>query len=576
MQLVSRVPLASRVLIAVALALGVGWTLSALLPGYLVYLAITAIVAALALAGLGIVTGSAGMIALCQLTFAAIGAAVVSWLNLIGAPGGFLLWLVAGSVGAAAVGVIIGLPALRLRGVNLAVVTLGFAAAADATLIITQFPGTTDGIRVLRPELFANDRLYLFFVMLVFVVVGVILWTLQRSRIGSGWRSVAFSERGTAALGGSVRIYKLLAFAVSAAVAGLTGGLIVGQVGIAYPAGFTTLQSLALYVLAIVGGSQFLEMALFGGILWVLVPEVLKRLEVPQDWAFILFGVGGIQALTSGSSLGETIRSGRRANRRVAGHAGLARTAELEWEPRDPLPADAHPALRLEGVSVSFGEVHALRDVDLTVPPRSVVGLIGPNGAGKSTLVDAASGFLSGATGTVSLDGERVDHLPPHRRARAGLRRTFQQDRTPPGLTVGRFVRFAARGASNDHEIRQLLEFFGCPPVNTPISRVDVGTRRLVEIAAQLAARPRVLLLDEPAAGLSHDEHAALGQRLRQVPEAFGCSILLIDHDLDLVRTVCSSITVLNFGEVLTSGPQEAVLADPRVLAAYLGDSELS
>lgn len=575
MRHVSKIPLPVRVVVGLALAIAAGWLLSAILPGYLVYLAITAFVAALALAGLGIVTGSAGMIALCQLSFAAIGAAIVSWLNVAGAPGGFLLWLPLAGLGAAVAGVIIGLPALRLRGVNLAVVTLGFAAAADATLIVTQFPGTTEGVRVMRPDAFANDRLYLFFVVLVFVAVGLALWALQRSRMGSGWRSVAFSERGTAALGGSVRLYKLLAFAVSAAVAGVTGGLIVGQVGIAYPAGFTTLQSLALYVLAIVGGAQFIEMALLGGILWVLVPEVLKRFGVPQDWAFIAFGIGGIQALTSGSSLGEAIRARVRPSRSAADSTVLVSSARLPLEPLPPAAPDAPPALEIRDLTVSFGEVRALQGVDLVVPDRTIIGLIGPNGAGKSTLVDAASGFLTGATGEIAVDGRRIDHLPPHRRARLGLRRTFQQDRIPPSLTIRRFVRFAALGASSDREIDQLLDFFGCPPADTPIARVDVGTRRLVELVAQLAARPRVLLLDEPAAGMSHDEHLALGQRLRQVPELFGCGILLIDHDLDLVRTVCSSLTVLNFGEVLTSGPQETVLTDPRVLTAYLGESEM-
>ncbi len=574
MRFVERIPGGGRVAVAVGLAVAVGWVVSIALPGYFVYLGITAIVAALALAGLGIVTGSAGMIALCQLSFAAVGAAIVSWLNLIDAPGGFLLWLPLGAVGAALAGTIIGLPALRLRGVNLAVVTLGFSAAADATLLVTQFPGAAAGMRVARPEMFASDRHYLFLVVLVSIVVGAALWALQRSRIGSGWRSVAFSERSTAALGGSVRLYKLSAFAVSAGVAGVTGGLIVGQVGVAYPAGFTTLQSLALYVLAIITGAQFLEMALFGGVMWVLVPEVLKRSGVPQDWAFVVFGVSGVQALTSGSSLGAALRARRRAKRPVA--SGLpSGSAHLEFASLAPLPDDAPPALLVHDLSVSFGELKALQRVTLVVPARSIVGLIGPNGAGKSTLVDATSGFLVDATGTVSVDGEPIEHLTPHRRARAGLRRTFQQDRTPPTLTVGRFVRFASGGASDADEIDRLLHFFGCPPASTPIAEVDVGTRRLIEIVAQLAARPRVLLLDEPAAGLSHDEHLALAQRLRQVPDTFGCSILLIDHDLNLVRTVCSTVTVLNFGEVLTSGPQESVLADPRVLASYLGESEL-
>ncbi|MGA1836953.1 branched-chain amino acid ABC transporter ATP-binding protein/permease [Herbiconiux sp. 11R-BC] len=569
-----------------ALALLVFLALGALLPNYLVYLAITAIVATIALIGLGIVTGTAGMIALCQLTFAAVGAWIVSLFTVLQVPGGYLLWLIVGGVVAGLAGVVIGLPALRLRGVNLAVVTLGFAAAADATLLKTQFPGAPQGTKVPRPEGFADDRGFFVFCAIVLVVIAVAVHFLQKSRFGSGWRSVAFSERGTASAGTSVRLSKLSAFAVSAAIAGIAGGLIAGQVGTAYPAGFNTIQSLALYVLAIVSGSYLLEMALFGGILWVLIPELLKRVGIPQDWGFVVFGALGIQALTTNSNLGQDLRNAvtRRRRRRlqaagVAAESGLVPLGEEEFAgalaaapARDRAP---RALLTVSGLSVTFGQVKALQNVDLTVEEGTIVGLIGPNGAGKSTFVDAVAGFLPQHEGTVRLGGDTLDGLPPHRRARLGLRRTFQQDRVPPSLTVGDFVTFISRGRATAAETAEVLEFLGCPPAATRIANVDVGTRRLVEVAANLAAKPRLLVLDEPAAGLSHEEHVAFGQRLRLIPARYGTSILIIEHDLDLVRSVCGSITVLNFGEVLASGDQETVMNDPEVLKAYMGETEM-
>ncbi|GLZ39338.1 ATP-binding cassette domain-containing protein [Actinokineospora sp. NBRC 105648] len=557
-------------LIVAGAAIVVGYLLSVGLDGYFVYLGMSAIVAGIALLGLGVVTGSAGMVSLCQLTFAAVGAWVVSWLNREGAPGGFFVWLLLGGLAAGVVGVIVGLPALRLRGINLAVVTLGLAAAADLTLVQIQFPGTVDGISVERPTAFADDREYFLLGIIVLTLCCLGVHFLRRGRWGSGWQAVAFSERGTAAAGASVRTSKLTAFAVSAALGGVAGGLLTGQVGLAFPASFSAMQSLALYVLAIMSGAHLIDMAVFGAVLWVAVPELLKRWGVPQDWGFVIFGLLGTHALTTGGNLGVLVRElWRKRSKDAAGVALSEPPPDLE------VPPPGAPVLVVRDLSVSFGEVKALSHVDLAVPSNGVLGVIGPNGAGKSTLVDIISGFLPQASGSVELDGRPLTGLSPTKRARAGLRRTFQQDRVPAGLTVGAYVRFVARRRLSGTEIAEALEFFGCPPARTPLRRVDVGARRLVEVVGHLLAKPKVLLLDEPAAGLPHEEHVALGARLRQVPARFGVSVLLIEHDLDLVRTVCDTITVLDFGQVLASGPQAEVLADPAVLKAYMGETEL-
>ncbi|MHC6222718.1 branched-chain amino acid ABC transporter ATP-binding protein/permease [Arthrobacter sp. MMS24-S77] len=597
------------VAIAVACVL-VGWLLSAVLPAYFVFLGTTAIVAMISLLGLGIVTGSAGMMALCQLSFAAVGAWVVSWLNSVDAPGGLMVWLPLGGLAAAAAGVVVGLPALRLRGVNLAVVTLGFAAAADLTLGKIQFPGTQTGIQVTRPDLFPGDRRYFLFAVIVLVLCSLLVHYLQASRWGSGWKFVAFSERGTASAGTSVTVTKLTAFGASAFLAGIGGGLLSGQVGLVYPSSFTTIQSLALYVLAIVSGSYLIDMAVLGGILWVLVPELLKRFGISQDWGFVIFGALGIQSLTTGSNLGADLRAmwwRRTQGRRKSAPASAVPDAEAKVLTAAPLPASlpaatsptaAVPAvtsptavrrptsaasgsgagalLSVRGLSVTFGHVTALSEVDLDLAEGSVTGLMGPNGAGKSTMVDALAGFLPQHQGTIQLAGQPLNGLSPMERARLGIRRTFQQDRVPPTLSVGAYVRFIARGQASDERVKELLAFFNCPPPSTQLARVDVGTRRLIEVAANMAASPRLLLLDEPAAGLSHEEHVSFAEQLVQLPDRFGTTLLLIEHDLDMVRSVCNDLVVLNFGEVIASGQRDDVLANPQVMTAYMGELEVS
>jgi branched-chain amino acid transport system permease protein len=559
------------------LAIAAAIVLSLLLPNYYVFLGASAIVAAITLLGLGVVTGSAGMISLCQMSFAAIGAWVVTGLNVLEAPGDPVLWMVLGGIVAGLLGVLVGLPALRLRGVNLAVVTLGFAAAVHLTIVQLQFPGSTEGVRLLRPSYVSSDREFFVLAAITLVVCAVAVFILKASRTGAGWRVVAFSERGAASAGASVRTTKLGAFAISAALAGISGGLVTMQVGFASPATFAPLVSLALYVLAVVCGSYLIDMAILGGILWVAIPEILKQFGVPQDWAFVVFGVLGIQAITSRTNVGETLRAGLRSRRSRKRETSEIVAAEVAQEPTAApfVAADAPVVLSGKDLTVRFGAVIALDGVDVVVREREIVALIGPNGAGKSTLVDVLTGFLPQHTGEAALDGVSLAGASPTRRARLGLRRTFQQDRVPPGLSIEQYVQFVAHRRMPRAEIAELLDFFGCPDQATPLALVDIGTRRLVEVAAQLAARPRVLILDEPAAGLSHEAHIALGERLVQVPDRFGTSLVLIEHDLDLVRRVSSRIVVLDFGKVVADGNQHDVLTNPRVKAAYMGDKEL-
>jgi branched-chain amino acid transport system permease protein len=540
------------------------------------------------LLGLGVVTGTAGMIALCQMSFAAAGAIVVEYMSVyhIGDWFGqwsFFFYMICGTLVAMVMGLIVGLPALRLRGVNLAVVTLSLAFVFDITIVGIGFPAQKTGLFVERPfgisgatdasALGATAAVVL--VIVAMIAVGVVY--LQRSRWGSSWKMVAFSERGTASAGTNVQVAKLSAFIVSAAAGGLAGGLFEMIYRQGQSSSYVPYASLVIYVLSAVVGSYLIDMAFFGGILSVIIPFILTRLSWPLYIGDMLFGVLGIQAITTGSNLGEDIRRGIRKRGRAA---KLEAIADIPREAGKiasmPIPkGTGKPLLVVTDLGVQFGAVKANANVDITVTEGTILGLIGPNGAGKSTFIDAVTGFLPQHTGTVELDGLALDKKSPSFIARHGIRRTYQQDRVPSSLTVGAYVRFISGGRATRDEIDEVLDFFECPPFHSPLSLVDVGTKRLIEVAAGVAAKPKVLLLDEPAAGLDHEQHIAFGERLRQVPTKYGVTLLIIEHDLDLVRSVCSEITVLNFGEVLASGSQESVLSNPEVLKAYMGETEL-
>ncbi|MFI6498097.1 ATP-binding cassette domain-containing protein [Nonomuraea typhae] len=585
-----------------ALAL-LAYGLAALLPAYWVFLAMSAVISGVLLQSLGVVAGQAGMVSLCQMAFAAIGAWTTAQLNVWGVPGGLWLWTPLAGLAAVPLGLLIGLPALRLRGVHLAIVTLGFAATVDVVLAATSFPGVNQGLAVGRPAGLAADRQYFLFCVGVFALVAVMLGRVRRSRLGAAWRALRESERATAAAGTGVPGAKLSAFAVSAFIAGLSGALLAGQLAMVVSRNFDPGQSLVAYAVAVFAGAQYAEGALIGGALGVAVAEVLRRLGIPQQWANVVFAAGAIQALTQGSGMSESLRTVLRrawgsrtseALRRVWG----PRTSEAvrrAWGPRmsealrprpsrrtasAPGPAAPNPpnlpgtgpeALIVRGVCVRYGRVVAVDGVDLTVPAGAVAGLVGPNGAGKSSLVDAITGFTA-ARGSVAVNGEPVDRLPAHRRARAGLRRTFQQDRVPAGLSVREYLRFVARRPLTDADLGEVLGGLAAAGPGDPIAELDVGTRRLLEVAGAVLAGPAVAVLDEPAAGLGHAETELLGAWLRSVPRRLGVAVLLIEHDLDLVRAACEQVTVLDFGRVIAAGPPAEVFADPRVLRAYLGE----
>jgi branched-chain amino acid transport system ATP-binding protein len=242
--------------------------------------------------------------------------------------------------------------------------------------------------------------------------------------------------------------------------------------------------------------------------------------------------------------------------------------------------------LNATDVSVSFGGVQAVLGVDLEVGPGRLVGLIGPNGAGKTTFIDAITGFVR-CTGRVELDGEDLSRLPPHARARRGLSRTWQSIELFDDLTVRENLLVASHRPSvwrtlketvtvpdpGSEEIDATLDLLGLGAVVDELPKeLSQGQRKLVGIARALVARPRLVCLDEPAAGLDTRESEELGRRLRRLVDA-GQAMLLVDHDMGLVLGICDEVVVLEFGRVIARGAGDTIRRDQRVIAAYLGSA---
>lgn len=552
-----------------AMVIATGGLCLLLLPSYWIFLLTAVFIIGMSLQSLGLVVGRAGMISLCQMSFAGVGAWTVGYLNVIGFPGGLLVWLLIGGFAALPFGLIIGLPALRLRGINLAIVTLGFAVAFSAVLGTITYPGQTNFQMVARPSGFETDQGYFILVLAIYGIVAVTLELVSRSRMGASWLAVSHSERAAASLGVSVPMAKLSAFAISAFIAGVSGGLLAGYMGTLLAENFSMMQSLVLFAVAIMVGAHFPLGAILGGILVALFPELLRRLSLPQDLGSVVFGIGAVQALSTGETISEAMMRGLK--KIMPSQAIRAPEANDSALPPARGGSTAEIALEARDLTVRYGNVVALNAASLQVPKGAVIGLIGPNGAGKSTFVDALTGFLHGYEGNVLFQGDVVDDLPAAQRARAGMRRTWQTTRIAPQLTVGNYIQLASGGGLSDRELEAVLAWLDCPSPDVLISSVDSGARRLLDVAGVVAARPPVILLDEPAAGQSYAEAVMLGKRIAEIPERFGSSVLLIEHDMDLVRTACSQVTVLDFGTVLAAGPTQEVLDMPVVKKAYMG-----
>ncbi|MCZ7526749.1 MAG: branched-chain amino acid ABC transporter permease/ATP-binding protein [Acidimicrobiia bacterium] len=567
----------------------------------------TTMIVGVILLSIVVLSGYAGQLSLGQWAVAGMGAYIAG--RLVGAADvPFELAMLLGVIGTIPVGVLFALPAVRTRGVNLAIVTLGLGLTLQQVLFQNPdytggFTGTVVGRQsflgieidsVSYPERFA------LFVLAAFALAGLMVARLRRGRVGRRLIAVRDNERAAASLGIGVVGVKVYAFAVASAIAALGGVLFAFRsrsVNFFY---FNNFESITYVGLAVIGGIGFVIGSAFGAMLAV---GALAAVFVDQVFAgALLFGrpvvdytplVGGLALIvvlvsdpdgmaSQVSGLGHRLTSRlRRGGRRVAAEP------LPEMERRRVAPR----ALHVEGLQVRFGAFTVVDGLSFDVGPGEIVGLIGPNGAGKTTAIDAVTGFVSASRGIVRLGEQPIAHWSAARRARAGMTRSFQSLELFEDLTV----RENLRAASDGHDRLAYLTGLGWS-VDPPLPAAAVaavhdfgleedldrgprelsyGRRRLVGIARAVATEPSVLLLDEPAAGLDELETEELGLLVRRLAEDWGIGILLVDHDMRFVMTVCDRIVVLDFGQVIAQGSPDEVRTDPVVVAAYLGEGDV-
>jgi branched-chain amino acid transport system permease protein len=539
-----------------------------------------------------IITGFVGQISVVQLTLAGVSGFTISHLA-VNAGIGFPLALVAGTAVAGLLGLVTAMSAVRVRGVSLAVVTLAAAVAiTNFGFLNTTWGGGQTGSPVPEPHplgldlgpraafrgLDGNLPSPVFGWMVLAITVGVCLLVgaVRRGKLGQRMLAVRSNERAAAAVAISPRNVKLLSFVISALIAGLAGAMYAYNFGSVSADRFNAVTALSLIAFAYAGGITLISGAVFAGLIstQALFPYALdKWLGINGNW-FLLFGGAILIVTLIQNPEGVAGAFYRRTHGRAAVHQEGPGPAVTEPAPPTrprPEPTKEAPVLRVNGLSVAFGGVHALNDVNLEVREGELVGLIGPNGAGKTTLVDAVTGFVR-FTGTVELDGRDVGRMAPYQRARLGLGRTWQSTDLFDDLDV----RENLTVADGTGEVDSKLALVGLDVTAEAMpGQLSQGQRKLVGIARALASGPRLLCLDEPAAGLDTNESQRLGARLRELADQ-GQSTLLIDHDMGLVLSICDRVVVLEFGKVIADDAPEVVRQDPNVISAYLGGGSQS
>ena len=580
---------------------------------------ITSMIVTVIMLSLVVLTGLVGQISLAQAGIAGTAGFALSKLgDAVGIP--FPISPLLAAVVATVFGVLVGIPALRIRGAQLAVVTLAGAVALEK--FIFRNPGFTEvaGNPISDPTLFGFDMgvregrtiarvEFAILVLLVVTVCAILVGNLARSATGRRFLAVRSNERAGASVGISIANTKLVAFGIASFLAGI-GGSFIG-----YSRGQLSADSFAVLV-----GLSFLAFAYLGGITSVS-GAIIAGTFAPLGIGFVIFDrafeLGTAYQLLAGVGLvltaifnPEGIAGANRKNwdkmravlaARAAAKAGpaadaaAASTVAAEAVPTAAAPGpravqrpsfdDAPVVLEIDELTVRYGGLKAVDEASLRIREGQIVGLIGPNGAGKTTMIDALTGFIP-SDGRIVFDGRELTGELPYQRARMGLSRTWQSLELFGDLSVRENAQVAQERASMQSVLADLV----MPGRPVDLGQVDaaldlvglagdadarpgdlpLGRQKLVGVARALASSPRVMLADEPAAGLDTAESRALGREIIDIAEG-GVSILLVDHDMGLVLEVCDYIYVLDFGQIIAEGTPADIRANEAVIDAYLG-----
>jgi branched-chain amino acid transport system permease protein len=550
----------------------------------------------LLVSGLNLSLGYAGELAMGGAAIYAAGAYVSGFLGSRGHTD-LLLQIAVSAVVAFALGLVTGLPGLRLGSWSLAMTSFFLVLLVpDVVVLLADQTGGRLGLAGIQPATIfgstVDARGYYTFAVLVAVVWLVVVRNIVTSTHGIAFRVLRQSPVLAASSGMSVYRTKLTAYAIGSIPAGLAGTLFANLDRYVSTVTFDFTLVVTILAASILGGSASVYGAVVGAAILQIGPNESSDF---QKYALVVYGVflviGGVVLSNGVSGIART--GWRRVTARIPAlsEASLPTTPDVQAGGTSS-SEETFPGGRLsvEHISKSFNGVHALRDVSITASAGAVVGLIGPNGSGKTTLLNVICGFYKADSGSASIDGVRLPSRP-HLAARNGVARTFQTPILPEDLTVAEAVAAALYAHQyqsfisailrlpsyrrhrrfQQARVAEILELIGLgAQASIPAASLPLGTRRLVEVARALVVGPRLLLLDEAASGLDEGEIAKLANLVRRIREA-GATVILVEHNFQLVLSLCDRISVLSHGEVVAEGPPNEIATNPRVMAEYLG-----
>jgi ABC-type branched-subunit amino acid transport system ATPase component/ABC-type branched-subunit amino acid transport system permease subunit len=596
--------------------------LAPLVTSYRATSALTTIYAfSIAGVSLGIITGLAGQLSLGQFALAGIGAAVA--VHVANSTGNFTLALLVGGAAGAGASAVVGLPALRIRGLMLAVTTLAFALAARNWLFQRSWMFGGSGVRVGKPLIGSlsldGTKRYYYFVLFFLVASIWVAKHIWRGGLGRIMTALRDNEDAARTFTIAAPMRKLQAFGIAGFLAGVAGAVYAFEIGqIAHP-NFELGLSINIVAITVIGGVGLLAGPLIGALYIFGLPDFLPfdaatLAASAAGWLLlILYVPGGLAAVM------EPIRN--RLARAVAAWSGVdvessdADVAAMARGDGSALPARrrtmtrptrvrrrAGPKLLVgQGLTKRYGGVLAVDNVSIDVHQGETLGVIGPNGAGKTTLFELLSGFTKPDAGHIELDGRpltrRIEFgrygfsatLSPEHRGRLGLIRSFQDSSLFPTMTVEQVLMLAFERADptrllpavfGSHvqeepkrkQALDLISMMGLDPYRErQIRELSTGTRRITELACMMALSPRLLLLDEPSSGIAQRETEALGALLERVKRDVGTTMVVIEHDIPLVMGISDRVIAMESGRVIAVGSPKQVRNDPRVVESYIG-----